>query len=359
MKKLYIAYSIICTLTFGTSAQELELAPLLQGGIDNASPLLTDYLQPAFSGFGYAMNSGWYNTGKPHKLLGFDLTLGVTTAKVPDKAYFSRFNSANYTDVELGKPDNYDQNDLAKSLFDEGKLPTVVGPQYDPSDMPYIIFNASTDNATYVTAPQGSSIDVYLKEDLGLNIKPAVPAPFLQLGIGLIKNTELKIRYIPNLPGIYGDDFSLDMFGVGVIHDVKQWIPGIKNLPFDLSGFFAFNSLEASSIIDSEKGHSANFKVHGTTLQALISKKLSVFTVYGGVGFTTSKTEFKLLGDYTDQLPENTENTVNPLTISSKDNGGMRANIGARLKLLFLTIHAEYAIQEYNTFTTGVGLSIR
>ena len=36
------------------------------------------------------------------------------------------------------------------------------------------------------------------------------------------------------------------------MHDVKQWIPGIKNLPFDLSGFFAFNSLEGSSAIDSD-----------------------------------------------------------------------------------------------------------
>ena len=48
----------------------------------------------------------------------------------------------------------------------------------------------------------------------------------------------------------------------------------------------------------------------GTTLQAIISKKLSVLTVYGGIGFTTSKTEFKLLGDYANHLPEDTENTV-------------------------------------------------
>ena len=36
----------------------------------------------------------------------------------------------------------------------------------------------------------------------------------------------------------------------------------------------------------------------------------------------------------------------------------MRANVGARLKLLFLTIHAEYAIQEYNTFTLVLGSAL-
>lgn len=361
MKKLYILLLILGATTYAASAQEpdFDLGPLLQGGVNNAEPLLTDYLQPAFEGFGYAINAGWYNTGKPHKLFGFDITFGATVATIPSSKYHSRFNAANYDDVTLGKPRNYGKNDLATSLFDNNELPTIVGPHYDPDDMPSLIFNASTESPTTITAPQGSSIEYFIKENTGFNMKPAMPAPFVQLGIGLIKNTELKIRYVPNLPGAYGDGFTLNMFGLGVMHDVKQWIPGIKNLPFDLSGFFAFNSLKATAILDDKLAQSANFDVTGTTLQAIISKKLSVLTVYGGLGFTTSKTEFKLLGDYANHLPDGTENTIDPITITSTGNGGMRANVGARLKLLILTIHAEYAIQEYNTLTAGIGLSIR
>ena len=36
-----------------------------------------------------------------------------------------------------------------------------------------------------------------------------------------------------------------------------------------------------------------------------------------------------------------------------------RATIGMMVKLLFLTLHADYTIQKYNVLTAGVGVSIR
>jgi hypothetical protein len=343
MKKIYLTLILIGTMCLSSFSQSLDIDQLLEGGVQNANALLDGYLEPAFAGFGYALNSGWYNTGKPHKLLGFDLTVGVNMAQVPNSATYFKFNPDAYTDVALGRPENYSSSDIAKDLFDNNKLPTMFGPHLDPDDQPYLIFNASSDNPTKISAPQGTGID---------EVIPflAVPAPYAQLGIGLIKNTELKLRLLPKQSF---DGSSIQMFGIGVMHDVKQWIPGIKNLPFDLSGFIGYNSLETVAAIDEAAGQSAVFNVKGTTVQGIISKKLAILTVYGGLGVTTSKTEFKMLGTY-EQLPDNPD----PISITS-NNGGMRANIGARLKLLILTFSAEYALQEYNTLTAGVGISIR
>ncbi|MFY0599099.1 MAG: hypothetical protein JXR03_05475 [Cyclobacteriaceae bacterium] len=340
MKKIYIAILMIGAMNLSSFAQDIDLDTFLEGGVGNANNLLEGYLEPAFAGFGYALNSGWYNTGKPHKLLGFDLTFGLNMAQVPNSANTFKFNESNFTNITLENPINPDS-----PLFGTNELPTLFGPNLNADDIPFLVFNSGTDDEVRFTSPTGSGIDEVLPF-------VAVPAPYAQFGIGLIKNTDLKIRLVPEQEV---DGNSIKMFGIGVMHDVKQWIPGIKNLPFDLSGFFGYTSMETVATIDENAGQTAVFNVSGTTLQGIISKKLAILTVYGGLGFTTSKTEFKMLGDYSDIL---SEDPIDPINISS-NNGGARANIGARLKLLILTFHVEYALQKYNTITAGVGLSLR
>ena len=48
-----------------------------------------------------------------------------------------------------------------------------------------------------------------------------------------------------------------------------------------------------------------------------------------------------------------------PISLDFDSGSSPRINAGLRLKLLILTLHAEYAIQKYNTLTLGVGISIR
>jgi hypothetical protein len=42
-----------------------------------------------------------------------------------------------------------------------------------------------------------------------------------------------------------------------------------------------------------------------------------------------------------------------------KNFSGMRANIGFRIKLAIVTIHADYTRAQYNVLTTGLGFSFR
>lgn len=331
MKKLTIYLIFIAASTL--SVAQINFDTFLEGGVDDANQYLESYLEPAFVGFGYGLNSGWYNTGKPHKLFGFDITAGVSLAAIPDANRFFTFNNADYDNISV--------------TGTSAELPTIFGPNLPADDIPELSFD-NTNPALRATALTGAGIeesDIYPFEN------PMVPAPFAQLGIGLIKNTELKLRIVPQ-QNIEGNTFK--SFGIGVMHDVKQWIPGMKLLPFDLSAFVGFNNMNAVFIVDEDANQTGELNVGGTTFQAVASKKLALLTVYGGLGFIATNADFSLKGDY----PVAGSTLTDPVNFDFSS-GGMRGNVGARLKLLVLTIHAEYAIQKYNTLTAGIGISVR
>ena len=45
--------------------------------------------------------------------------------------------------------------------------------------------------------------------------------------------------------------------------------------------------------------------------------------------------------------------------LKMKDFSGLRANIGIRIKLAVITIHADYTKANYNVVSTGLGVSFR
>lgn len=340
MKKIYL--SLFLTLSLFVSYGQIDFGSLLEGGTEDANVLLGKYLEPAFEGFGYGMNSGWYNTAKPHKLLGFDLTVTANMARVPEGAKFYTLNEADFNNITIRGAENAPNGPY--------QAPTVFGPNLDADDIPYLVFNEGTDDELSITAPSGLGLD----EAIGLR---SIPVPAVQLGIGLVKGTEIKLRLIPQQTfGDPGSQFNTSLFGIGLMHDVKQWIPGIKNLPFDLSAFVGYNKFSNTFELDYDSNgdlRTGEFNVSGTTFQGIISKKLAVLTVYGGLGFITSKSDFALLGDFEiDGVPED------PISLEYSS-GGVRANAGARLKLAVFTFHAEYALQKYSTFTAGFGISVR
>jgi len=337
MKKIYV---IIISLLTSTWSFSQNIDGFLEGGVENGSALLGNYMRPAFEGLGYALNSGWYNTGKPHKLLGFDITFGPAFALVPESRKFSTFDPSQYTNMGIAAPLN------PNSPYAD-RMPTMFGPNLNADDLPFLVFNEGTADEIRVTVPTGIGLDEILP------FPAAVPGVYAQVGIGLIKNTDVKLRLLPQQKF---DGFTTSMFGIGVMHDVKQWIPGLKLLPFDLSGFFAFSRMNNSFAFDeSDPNKVLNFNVNGTTFQGIISKKLALLTVYGGLGYMSSSTDFNMKGEYEIQSGAT---FTDPISIKS-NSGSMRANVGMRIKILVLTISAEYAIQEYNTLTAGIGIAVR
>ena len=339
---------LMVIVTRGTYAQ-IDLGTFLEGGVEDANKLLENYFEPVFIGVGTGLAGSWYNTGKPHKLLGFDITVNANFAYVPTADQTFTFNNSDYENIKL-----------SDGVSEE--LPTFAGSTLPAENLPRLQFY----DGPWDDAGSTEQLEVSALTGLGLEetsypfVKSgAIPTAMVQLGIGLMKGTELKFRFFPERSfGDSSEEITAKLFGFGIMHDFKQWIPGLKKLPFDLSIFYGWSNLKTSMNINQDNNSNSDqqavFNVKGSTFQIIASKKISLLTVYTGLGFISSSTGFQMLGEY-----ETETGTFNDPIDFEYNIGGAKLNFGARMKLLIFTIHAEYAFQKYNTFNLGFGLSIR
>ncbi|GHN01416.1 hypothetical protein WSM22_29050 [Cytophagales bacterium WSM2-2] len=312
---------------------------------DDASKLIGAYLSPVVKGFSYGMTSGWYHTGQAHKPLGFDLGVTVSAVMIP-----SAEETFNPTKIGLS----------SATVPQQTIAPTIVGPNTSSSYQVNYTQGPLTVSQT-INGPTGLD----LKKNIGGNW---VPVPMIQLGIGLIKNTDLKIRYAPE---ISNKDYNLKLLGFGLLHDVKQYIPGVKSLPFDLSVLVAYNSISGSSKI-SNTNTSADgvpyttdgnfsYKFNSWVGQAIISKKFSVLTGYLGVGYGSVSTKMNIDGHFVldPYTPLTIANpVVNPFS-TSYSNNSLKLTMGMRLKLGPIYFNGDYTVQKYNALTVGFGIAVR
>ncbi len=337
-----LRYSLLCftlvVLTcFETRAQDVD--QLLRDNIADGKKLIEGYISPFMKSVSSGLNQGWYNTAKPHKIAGFDLTFTGSAMTIPTDELFYNVSALGLTSVQL-----------SQNSPDFPNAPTIFGPNrkpvYFPTDAPSETFEG----------PAG----IDLKGELGKNW---MPVPMVGLGFGLPMNTDIKIRFIPNVK--LGDDGNVRMFGIGVMHDIKQYIPGLKLLPFDLSGFVGYTRLQLDYAYTPDASDQTSedtrgeFAMNATTIQGLISKKVSVLTVYGGAGYNIARSNIGMLGKW----DVNGDGEIQPEEIDPVNlrfaASGPRATVGFRLKLAVFTLHADYTLQRYNALTVGFGINVR
>ncbi len=334
MKLRFLILTAIIACASSVMAQG-DIDKLIQGSKDDANLLVKGYITPAFNILGNGLNQGWYNTAKSHKLLGFDLTITASGIFIPSSDLVYRVDDSQLKSIQIAP---YTQGQT-QSI----NAPTVFGsdvaPQYQP------INSDGTPKGSAITAAGGTNIT----KDISF-----VPIPMVQLGIGLPKGTDLKVRFFPSTK--IGNNGNVSLLGLGVMHDVKQYIPGVKSLPFDLSVLLAFTNLKVHVDYDPSNSpdQKGDFSTTATTFQGLISKKFSVLTVYGGLGYNFVSSDLSVKGTY------NTSNgpLVDPVNISNSQSGP-RVTAGFRLKFAIFTLHGDYTLQKYNAFTAGFGFNVR
>ncbi len=308
------------------------------------------YTEPLFKGLGYGFNNGWYNTAKPHKSLGFDLTISFNAAFVPDADQVFTFT-----------PSNYEVLDLA-SGEESTTFPTIMGGTTDEEVRAYL--EKGNALSPYVQTPVLDGI----KEDFPTDAI-AVPSPIIQLGVGIYKGTEIKVRWVPTIN--VEDNLDYTYWGLGVMHSISQWIPVMKELKFlNVSGFVGFTKIEVDYDLDSGDpfdgaDQNANFGVNTMTYELVGSATFTVFTGYIGLGYDNFKTNLNMNGRYDVRVPgtdTGSGNTIaeieNPVDLTTKDDG-FRATVGVRLKFAIFTLHGAYTLQGYNTLNVGLGFSFR
>ncbi|MCF6361473.1 MAG: hypothetical protein L3J29_12020 [Cyclobacteriaceae bacterium] len=347
-------FRIIGILILMGGAQFLKAQPT-QGDIDNYVVGLTSdfnqymnfYITPALKGLGYGFNNGWYNTARPHKSFGFDLTISANAAYVPTI-------DQSFTFV----PDNYQVLDLTDDPSLDDNFPTLMGGTTTNEVRSYLI--KGDPQSPFI---EGPILDGIL-EDLPINAS-AVPSPIIQLGVGIYKKTEVKVRWVPTIQNSGGLEYQY--FGLGVMHSISQWIPVMKNVKFlDVSGFVGFTNIDLTYKLDSDPdlnpldNQVANFGVNTITYEVVGSATFSVFTGFVGIGFDNFKTNLNLNGDYYIRIPGVADRLAikDPVALNV-DGSGFRATAGVRLKLAIFTLHGAYTLQEYNTLNVGFGFSFR
>jgi len=290
---------------------------ILANDIAQGEKLIEAYFTPMAGSFGAGLNSGWYNTAKPHSLGGFDLTLTLNTVIIPSSA--KTFN------IKAAGGDIFTSNDTEAS--------TIFG-------------SADATTMTY----NSTGLDVDFEMPGGFKT-PAIPLPMIQAGIGLIKNTAIDVRYMPMLN--VGDNINVNLFGIGIKHDLLQWIPGIGNaIPMSLSLQGGYSSLNTELEI---LGQEVSLKTKATTINLVASKKLLMVTGYVGLGYNSATTTFTTDANFDlggIQFDEKVE-------VAFESNNNLRTNIGLRLNMTVVTIQADYTFAEYPTATLGLGVSLR
>lgn len=350
----------MCLGFFASVAQgtEADVSAFLNAEAADANKLINAYVGPGIRGLSYGMASGWFNTAATHKLGGFDLGLTVSAVMLPT-------SDETFDPTKLGLS--------ANTVPSSNIAPTVIGPEKPTGAAQYTFKNNGVTIAS-VDGPQGLD----LKGAIGSN---AVPVPMVQLGVGLIKNTDLKIRLLPEQK--LGADGRIKMFGVGLMHDIKQYFKGVKALPFDLSALVAFNSISGGTKLintrtDPNLGNNPNqfdgvpyssdgnstYTFNSWLFQALISKKISVLTFYGGIGYGIVSTKADITGSFILDNPvlQGSPNPGPPIKnpfSTTYNNNGMKLTAGMRFKFGPIFLSGDYTLQKYNVLTVGFGAAIR
>jgi hypothetical protein len=349
IKRSGIILGFLCVLS-PFSFSQIDNFDFLRSGPEDGVKFLKAYVSPFTNAFGAGLNGGWYNTAKPHKLLGFDLTTSFNVGIVPTSDGKFDISSLHMT-----------------SINGTGSAPTISGPDESGPALSYQV--AGRTLATF-NAPPGTNWRY-------------VPVPTAQIGLGLPLGTELKGRFVPKI-NIKDGDISL--WGIGVMHNLTQYLPGDKLLPFDVSIFGGYTKLEGNvpiSILPQQDAYQnyttpyslnsfndqkLNVEVSGINISAIASLNLPVITFYGGLGYSKTKTAMSLEGYYPTPTYANGQVQYSNDGVKKGEDfqnmeienfSGMRANIGFRLKLAVLTIHADYTRAQYNVLSTGLGLSFR
>ena len=313
MKKL-LSLTLSISILFNVSAQKLRM--------EEGRALLRSYISPLTISLGTALNNGWYNTAKPHKLGGFDVTFTANFVLIPDEAKTFNITEQGFT------------------YFTGGETATIFGE--DGGEITYTDGGGEESS----TMPPGLAI-------------PIIPIPMLQAGIGLIKGSEINIRYFPKKEISAGE---VSLFGIGVKHDVLQWLPIVDKIPLTVSVQAGYTQLDYKKkpILD---GRTAELNLSATTFNLILSKKLLMFTPYVGVGYNSTGSSFIIddffrIGGTTPSMSPNFDfDEVEEVELESYNEP--RINVGFRFNITVLALQANYTFSKYPVATLGAGISLR
>lgn len=355
MKKItFLALSICASYL----AKSQDFGSIVAASLPDANKYATEYMKPFGESEIYNLSRGWFSTARTHKFLGFDFSISGQFALIPSGKESFTFRNSDYSSLKL-----------SGTTATSATLPTFMGGATNQQiTATTTISNGalSTSATTTITAPGGIGDD--LKKNLSF-LPLASPLPVAQIGVGLFKHTDLKVRYFPKTSF---DNIEVGVTGVALQHEFSNYLPFIKKVPFlHLSALVGYTKSTASykpefnsgSSVQNPKGNAiAEFDISALTVQGIVSAKFSFLELYTSVGYISGKSNLSLKGDYITTYqtilgPQNV-NVADPVALGYKASG-VTNTWGARVNIFFLKVYADYTFATYNGASIGAAFSFR
>ena len=344
-----VALATLVTIASNLKAQN-PFNSLIKSTGPDATILLKSYAEPLFKGFGIGLNSGWNNTAETDKLLHFDLRITVNFANVPS-------NERSFDVTQIG---------LSNHVVLDPSSPTKIAPTYGGSSSAALpIMDIKDDNGNKVgsfTMPKGQL--------------QYVPAPNVQLVIGLVYNTDVTIRATPNI-NLGAGAGTVGLIGFGIKHNVIKDFAALTEenvMPFDLALAINYNKITYTNQLNVQpesgttpsSGSSSDFSNQrlsgnftGTNFQAIISKKILFATPFVAIAYQTAKTDVGILGNYPVSSSVGHYQTItDPVHINETSINGVRIDSGVQLNFSFLRAYFSISESKYLSANAGIGIGL-
>jgi len=343
MKTISICLALLLVCHFAVAQSDvlkyLPAAAVPTGGQANLQNLLNGYLTPIAEDFGMIVNNGWFNTPVAHKRWGFDINLTVTTVSVSSSA--QTFDLPPVTGI---------------SYVGSGPLPTAYG---EESVFPRFNYNAGPNTGLSFEGPDGAGVT----EDLPVG---SLAIPTLQMGVGVLEGTDLRVRYSPTL------DFNgveVGNWGIGVLHDFRRLIPSFVEKEVSLSVFAGYTRMTATTDLSgvyAGTGQEGIASGTGITAQVLIGKEFKKFlTLYAGGGYNRATTDYEINGTYAVNTTGDGTSLNSPVSLTNPYNNefsksSFRFTSGFRLRAGPVTLNADYTLLSARSLlTAGFGFVVK
>ena len=258
--------SILCLSTSFVQAQFNDI-PIIR----NDLIFLTEqYISPAAEASVYQASSGWYTNFTPKDKFDIEISVQYNSLFIPKKSKTFFVNENNGTL----------QNIAVQGSATTAEIPTALG-----GDDVVVLEGHIGDETFEFDAPEGIG-------------QESVKHGQIQVTIGLWEQTNLIFRYAPN---ININDVKYTSFGLGVAHNLNQWIKPLRESSFNFGTLITYSSFsvedefnEADLILATinaieVEGQSFSFNLVG-------SRSIKQFDFSAALGLTSTKFEYKVGG---------------------------------------------------------------
>jgi len=359
--KVLCVLLVVVFFTGIASAQSLE--ERLKSMVSSNAEM---YVNPLVTAFGSGMNSGWFHSARPHKLLGFDFGVRAMMVTFPDDQKTFEFDISQLSDYDFSTEIlTYSIGLTAADLYPNHEVPTFFGSDEEvdvratkDQIVDLIKGQLISEGASQTEISAASSLIDGAADDAllvvpslkiagtGLEFLPlVVPQAAIGLSIPMLPiKAELVFRGMPEID--LGEDLgTFKFFGGGVKLALDPFIP-IPMFPVNIAVGAYTQKIALGDVLEA----------NNTLISLMVGKDINLLVfgvgVYGAVGVESSNIELKY-----DFITD--DGTVTPIKFDMEGENKFRTTIGGRVKLAVFNINADYSMGADNVVTIGAGISIR